>query len=166
METIKRNQQLDMLTLNDLQRAAGIRGTITQSLSSNSICKARCNPALPIILTNSPETIGHICMLQGSDKTGNIGRIILAIAIHHRNDLASGRLETRKKSRALPKIARKRNEPHTIQRGNFCTSSIRASIIHRNDFRIGKGFFYLHQDILDRAGFVEKRQHDGKGFHG
>ncbi|MEN9468511.1 MAG: hypothetical protein RL630_244 [Verrucomicrobiota bacterium] len=166
METIKGNQQLNMLTLNDLKRAASIRGAITQSLSSNSVCKARCNPALPIILTNSPETIGHICVLQGSDKTGNICRIILTISIHHRNDLTGGCLETRKKSRALPKIARKRNEPHPIQCGNFCTSSIRASIIHRNNLRIRKDFFDLHQDILDRAGFVEKRQHDGKGFHG
>ena len=166
MEAVKRNQQLNMLTLNDLQRATSIRGAITQSFSSNSVCQARGNAALPIIPTNSPETIGHICVLQGSDKTGNIGRIILAIAIHHRNDLAAGCLETGEKSRALPKIARKRNEPHTIQCGNFCASSIRASIIHCNDFRIGKNFFYLHQDILDRAGFVEKRQHDGKGFHG
>ena len=149
METVKRNQQPDMLTLNDLKRTTGIRGTITQSLSSNGVCKARGNPAFPMILTNSPETIGHICMLQGSDKPGNIGRIILTIAIHHRNDVAGGRLETRKKSRALPKIARKRNEPHPIQGSNFCTSSVCTSIIHRNDFRIGKNFFYLHQDILD-----------------
>lgn len=28
-----------------------------------------------------------------------------------------------------------------------------------------EGLFKLYQHILDEAGFVEKRQHDGKGFH-
>ena len=101
------------------------------------------NPAginlVPGIVARLLPAADHIVSLfELGEKAGNLGRVVLEIAVERENQFAPARLEPRREGRRLAKVAAKPDRPHPRialgQRGQNGPRTVATAVIDENEF--------------------------------
>lgn len=153
-------EEFQSIPMKNFETASGIGGIIIQKPTAHAIGDFSRDDAGPRVLAMNPPPANRRARTPRGDQRVEVARVVLAVAIHQRDEIARDRDESGPECGALSPVGFMTQHTDILSRRKDGRCFIRTSIIHRQNFRAGELLADFVQQGRGVAFLVEKRENN------